>query len=465
MRPLLSDRPFDGQHGITLIELVVAMAVMIIIILAGTELLRSTVKFERDILESMDAASTEDLLNRRLFADLKYAGLSLNFLIRFDDAEGYNDKSERFACSNLDAIVNESNKSHTSKQIATCDFYLYDPNCREDEEGNLGIGIHHKCTRSITLNANDTYGGLSGKRDFVIITLDSGVKNSAGIRGGGEFFSPDQLFEFVPTNDNDDCKGTTYCDHFKGFSSSANGVGSVVSSGGRYALLSTTVKGRAEETGYPDRYLHYLVESGGSPSKDISLVSKKHLLDYRYAWNYIYDGKNKYGLHINKKNPKSNNALEINFHDEDILGKNDGGYEHYFYRDDDTDEDKEEDTGPDDFLKLVQSYNGEQVDYIARPVRIVRYHLSDALLRAQENGEQITNKMREKLRNADPCLSRYVYHGGDWAGIECQYPGVKSITFSRSVGSRAIRFSIEMESDSEREATRLRKKDAIADES
>ena len=447
-------RPRHGQAGLTLIEVLISMSIMTIIILAGTQLLQTSVKLERDMLESMDAASTEVLLSNRLFADLKYAAPSLNFLIRFDDG----DSGGRSACHYLESVVPVGDVSKTTEKMALCDFYLYDPNCRPTSDG------HDICHRQVTLVANDKYSsGFTGKRDFIIITSDTGVLNAAGVRGGGEYFSPSQVFELAASGayEDNDCS-LALCDHFTGFSNSsgANGLGSILNAtnAGRYTLLSTTFKGTAEDTGYPDRYLHYLIGSSNG-SKDTTLVKREHLLDYRFAWNYITDGTNFTGLHVDKSGASNNNALEINFHDEDIMSDKDKGkYKHYYYDIDDEDENK-----PliNDFLKIAQAYNGEQVDYMARPVRIVRYHLSDAYLRAQENGNANPD---EKLRDMDPCLSRYVYHDGHWAGIECQYPGVKQITFWRSVSSLSIDFSIYMESDSERNAARARKKNAIADE-
>ncbi|MBP5297336.1 MAG: hypothetical protein J6Y94_08420, partial [Bacteriovoracaceae bacterium] len=81
MRQFKWPRPRKGQgsRGITIIELVVSLSVMIIIILAGTELLQTTVKIEKDVIESMGSTSTEIIVTNRLYQDFKYSGMSYNF--------------------------------------------------------------------------------------------------------------------------------------------------------------------------------------------------------------------------------------------------------------------------------------------------------------------------------------------------------------------------------------------------
>ena len=467
--------------GVTLLEMIIAVAIMSVILLAGSQMIQQSVKMQRHMLESMDAASTEVMLSDRLYQDMKFAAPSFNFLMRFDDGRAANglcrDKTTfeteelteeevkkreahlyETTCYDVDTIVNNGNNGN---RMADHDFYLYDPSC---------VGSSY-CYRSVTLNANDTYpDGKSGKRDFVIITTDTAVKNSFGVSAGVEFYDPSNAFKFVDRgNWGTDCgdqsgkkvEDLPYCNSYRGLSYGSNKLPAFLNAKniGRSLLLSSPIKNPTKlhgyDLGYPDLYVNFPLRIVSTTvdhknqvdvRPDFSLVSRSHLRDYTYASNYI----------------KDNNGLEINFHDEEIFGglgtEGDfkGKWTHYYH----------DHPHPGIFLKILQSYNGEQVNYLVRPIRIVRYHLSDAYLRAQEAG---TEKPDEKLRNKDPCLTRYIYRGstedmdlndsqkgkGHWVGIECQFPGVEQVVFIRpNVSLPIISFKIKMQSQMDREMKR-----------
>ena len=193
-------RPSCAARGFTLLELVIAMGLMATVLLAGTHIVHESVKFERHMAESMDSAAVEVLVTDRLYQDLKYAGPSFNFLMRFDDGRdaygrcrknGHTDtpqldlekrlelreENEKIVCYDASEIVPTADHP-TNNKMADYDFFLYDSAC---------VGAN-QCYRSITFNASDTYpDGLAGKHDFVIISTDTMMKNTFGIDGGLEF--------------------------------------------------------------------------------------------------------------------------------------------------------------------------------------------------------------------------------------------------------------------------------------
>ena len=232
---------------------------------------------------------------------------------------------------------------------------------------------------------------------------------------------------------------------------------------GRYLLLSSPIKNPTKldnyDLGYPDLYIHYplrilsrLVDGQKKIDvrPDFSLAKAEHLQNYQYASNYII------------QDDKENNAAEIFFHDEEIFGglsvsgPTQGRWAHYYHAH----------PHPGGFLKILQAYNGNQADYIVRPIRIIRYHLSDAYSRALASGVAHPDK---SLRNQDPCLTRYIYQGspvdgdgsgprtgkaddrGHWHGTECQYPGVEQIVFFRpNVSLPLVSFKVRMQSEQDR---------------
>ncbi len=463
------------QGGFTILEVVLAVGIMSVIMLAGTQVLQNTISTERELLESMDSRSNEVMVADRIYQDLKFAAPSFNFLMRFDDGRTEDEKTCRLTDAEENSPCYEIDQNFVPDLMADYDFYLYDPSCgagKKDQE--------NQCYRSVTLTANNTYpDGTSNKRDFVLITADISILNKFGVAGGSEFLNPADAFEFRQRSKGNwpsDCstrEDVVMCNHFVGLSWNNGNFGGLEKflterNVGRYLLLSSPIKQltkldegkRSYDLGYPDLSVNYILRIVKRDVKsknvvdvrpDFSLVSKEHLRDYKYAANYI-----------------DNNADEINFHDEEIFGgldtseSNAGRWTHYYHRH----------PHPGEYLRILQAYNGTQTEYLVSPIRIVRYHLSDAYQRALEAGEENPDP---KLKDRDPCLTRYIYRGsevdgdgaegdqrGRWVGVPCLYRGVKKITFTRpNVALPLISFKVYMQDDAERALKKQEKRDAL----
>jgi len=269
-----------------------------------------------------------------------------------------------------------------------------------------------------------------------LLTVDDTMENSLGIKGGVEFYNPQNAF-----NDTLTYKGLKYHhgknDLLSGF----------LGQTGKWILLRTPQEYNADTIHYPPMALGFLGRmTGETGSTDVKtstvLATSTHLASYSYASNYIV------------KENGSSNQNEINFHDENLLADlSSGSYIHFYHQK----------TTPEYFLKNFASTDGSMIDLVIYPIKIVRYHLSDALSRAVANGQSLSDADKIKLWGKDPCLTRQTFEGdssgGHWVGPECMFPGIRRfVVYRPSVAFEQISFKLYLETELSKVGLRNKRK-------